>query len=389
MHVALAIPHLGGGGAERSTLALARGLIERDHSVDLLLFYDNMVLKHEVPQEARLVVLHPARQANLLHRIQLAKQPTLVAALCLRGRHLRYAASISDYLDLRQPDVLMPALAEPKIASLVALTSANPRPLLVPVFRNSMLSRSRRTRILYRSLLKNADHIVTVSDGVADGLSALASVPQDRMTTIYNPVVTPDLVAKAEDRPDHPWFLEPGPPIILAAGRLSRVKDFPTLIRAFHIASRKRPMRLIILGEGSWRKRLEKLVRKKGLDNAVSLPGWRDNPFAFMRRAALFVVSSKYEGLSGALIQALACGCAAISTDCPSGSREILDNGRIGHLVPVGDHKALADAIIRMLDTSPNSRLLQNWARRFSFEASISRYDELLRTVAAQRSTSS
>ncbi len=237
--------------------------------------------------------------------------------------------------------------------------------------------------MLYRSLFGQADHIVAISSGLAESLPVRLGVSNNRVTIIYNPVVTKDLIAKADKPPDHPWFSVPGPPIILAAGRLARVKDFPTLIRAFEIASRNRPLRLLILGEGSWRQRLEHMIRKKGLAELVSLPGWVDNPFAYMRRAAVFVVSSKHEGLCGVLIQALACGCPCVSTDCPFGPGEVLDDGRIGPLVPVGDHEALADAIERTLDAPPEPGFLTERAQDFSHEDAISRYDALLRKLTA------
>ena len=383
LHIALAITHLGGGGAERSTLALARGLLARGHSVDLLLLYDKIVLKQEVPAEARLFVLPRDQRASSTHILQLVRKLGLASFLHLRGRHLRHARSIAAYLDQERPDILLPTLAEAKIAALLALFFAGSRPLVVPIIRNNTMYLRRRYRVLYRSLFDPADHIVAVSYGVAESISAEVGIATDRVTTIYNPVVSKDLIAKAGEPPDHPWFSTSGPPIILTAGRLARVKDFPTLIRAFEIASRNRPLRLLILGEGSWRQRLERMVRKRGLSEFVSLPGWVDNPFAYMRRAAVFVVSSKYEGLSGVLIQALACGCPCVSTDCLSGSREILDDGRIGHLVPVGDHESLAAAIEHTLDAPPDPGLLTERAAQFSYEESISRYDALLRNLLA------
>ena len=388
-HVAFAIPDLGGGGAERVILALARGLIARGHSVDLLLFHDKIVLKEELPPEARLFKLRrdmPLSRFNYLHA---ARELGARTFFLLRRRHLQHALSIAGYLDREQPDFLLPGLAESKIASLVAMRFANHRPLIVPVMHSNLMNRSRRSRILYRSLLPKSHRIVTVSHGVAETVSVGLGIAPTRLTTIYNPVVSDSLLVKAADPPDHPWFSAPGPPIILAAGRLSRVKDFPTLIHAFEIAVRKRPLRLLILGEGSWRQRLERMVRKKGLTEIVSLPGWVDNPFACMRRAAVFVVSSKYEGLCGVLIEALACGCPCVSTDCPSGSREILDGGRVGPLVPVGDPAALAAAIENMLDAPPDSAVLAAAARRFTCDESILRYEVLLRQLAASSSSRS
>ncbi|MCY4489744.1 MAG: glycosyltransferase [Deltaproteobacteria bacterium] len=141
-----------------------------------------------------------------------------------------------------------------------------------------------------------------------------------------------------------------GPPVILSAGRLSAQKDYPTLIKAFSRVAEERPCRLIILGEGRRRRRLERLLKNLGLTDRASLPGWVDNPFAFMSRAALFVLSSRYEGLPGVLIQALACGSPCVSTDCPTGPAEILRGGELGPLVPVGDPLPLAEAMTSVLE---------------------------------------
>ena len=378
LRVALAIPHLGGGGAERSTIALARGLISRGFSVDLLLFYESIAFKNEIPTEARIHVFRHQQSMSLVDFYAVARRLGPLSSLLLRRRHFRHALSLADYLDRERPDFLLPSLAEPKIASFIATIFTNFRPTIVPVVRNNVMNRSWRSRALYRRLFDYSDHIVAVSSGVAESLSAHVGVSANRLTTIYNPVVTDDIIRGFNEAPNHPWFADSGPPVILAAGRLSRVKDFPTLIRAFEIASRHRPLRLLILGEGSWRPRLEKMVHKKGLTDIVSLPGWVENPFAYMRRAAVFVLSSKYEGLSGVLIQALACGCPCVSTDCPSGSREILDGGRVGPLVPVADPSALAAAIEEVLDHPPDISVLTARASQFSYEESISQYVTLL-----------
>ena len=165
-------------------------------------------------------------------------------------------------------------------------------------------------------------------------LLRLACRPR-RITPIYNPTFTPDIARRAEAAPAHPWFGDDGAPVILGAGRLAPQKDFPTLIEAFRRVSAARPCRLVILGEGRLRPQLEGQVRALGLEDRVSLPGWAENPYAFMSRAALFVLSSRHEGFPGVLIEALACGCPAASTDCPAGPSEILEDA--GLLAPVGD----------------------------------------------------
>ena len=166
--------------------------------------------------------------------------------------------------------------------------------------------------------------------------------------------------------------------MILAAGRLTAQKDYPTLIKAFARLNAQRPSRLIILGEGRMRKALERLVKGLDLTDHVSLPGWVENPFAFMSRASLFVLSSRFEGLPGVLVQALACGCPCVSTNCPAGPAEILQDGKFGPLVPVGDEQALADAMYGTLAQPPERHMLQQRAGYFSLERAVTAYEKLI-----------
>lgn len=194
-----------------------------------------------------------------------------------------------------------------------------------------------------------ADGIVTVSKGVADDLLAHTTLPADRVRVIHNPVVTPELLARGEEPLDHPWFAPDSPPVILGVGRLSPQKRFDILLRAFAQVRQQRPCRLLILGEGDDRTELENLATELGVADDVSLPGFVPNSPAFMKRAAVFALSSAWEGLPTVLIEALAAGTPIVATDCPSGPREILASGRYGHLVPVGDSDALAQGILQSL----------------------------------------
>ena len=381
LHVALMIPHLGGGGAERSTLSIARGLIARGHSVDLLLLYDRVDYVDEIPKQARRFLLksnsHP-RFRDLL-RLCAYFGPRILPHL--RPRHITQARAIAMYTDEHRPDFLIPSLVSLKIATLLAIPLLGFRPAIVPIMRNNILNRKERYRILYRFLFGHADRIVAISQGVAESLTPALCIPQDRITQIYNPVVTSRLHTLSHGLPPHPWFDAGGPPIILAVGRLVPAKDYPTLLRAFEIISRNRSVRLIILGEGSKRTELEHLIAKLGMQASVSLPGWAANPYAYMSRAAVFVLSSKLEGLGNVLIEALACGCPCVATDCPYGPREILDRGRYGPLVPVGDYASLASAIETLLDAPIDPVTLRARASRYSFDASIDGYESLLQQL--------
>jgi glycosyltransferase involved in cell wall biosynthesis len=227
-----------------------------------------------------------------------------------------------------------------------------------------------------------ADAVVAVSDGVAADTAEVARIPRDAIRTIYNPADVDDIARQARLPVDHPWLQPGGPPLILGVGRLAAQKDFPTLLRAFARLRQGRDARLVILGEGRQRPALEALVAQLGLAECVDLPGYEGNPFRFMARAALFVLSSRYEGLPGALIQALACGCPVVSTDCPSGPHEILEGGDYGPLVPVGDDMAMAEGMERVLASPPDPDRQRRRAECFSVDACADQYLDLLLGLA-------
>lgn len=229
-----------------------------------------------------------------------------------------------------------------------------------------------------RASYRFADSIVGVSKGVAERLLSVPGVRPERVHVIYNPCWTPDIVTHAAEAADHPWLGESGPPVILSAGRLEDQKDFATLIRAFARLRQGREARLIILGEGSLRGALEAQARQLGIEDSISLPGFVRNPFSFMSRAAVFVLSSRYEGFGNVLVEAMACGTPVVSTDCPSGPSEILEDGRFGPLVPAGDFAALAAAIEQQIDYPAVSVLLQARAKEFSVGVAADAYLELL-----------
>src|SRR5439155_27303373 len=174
----------------------------------------------------------------------------------------------------------------------------------------------------------------------------LAGLDRGDIATIFEPVVDDSLGLKAKESLDHPWLAAGEPPVLLGVGHLRLQKDFPTLIRAFALARARRPMRLVLLGEGGQRTELQKMIEDFGVQADVCLYGYTENPFAWMANASMFVLSSAWEGLPAVLIEALACGCPVVSTDCPSGPREILDGGKYGKLVPCFDPQALSEAIL-------------------------------------------
>lgn len=219
-----------------------------------------------------------------------------------------------------------------------------------------------------------ADNVIVTSGGVADDMAAYTGLDRSRIQVVPSPVVPASLFREARPRPAHPWFADGAPPVILGVGELGPRKDFSTLIRAFAAVRRGRACRLVILGKGRQRSELLALAAELGVGDDVDLPGFQPDPYSFMAHAALFAFTSRWEGLGFVLIEALAVGTPAVSTDCPSGPREILADGRFGTLVQVGDDAALADAIARTLDGPLPRERLQEAAKPYEIEAATTAY---------------
>jgi glycosyltransferase involved in cell wall biosynthesis len=354
--IAFFVQDLRGGGAERNIVRIVNGIAARGVPTDLVL------VSREGPY---LSELDP--RVNV---IELPEKRTLTSIWGLR-RYLRSA----------NPAALVANLTHINVAACFARVLAGYRGKVIVVERNQYT----RNRELKRGLVRltydavpwayrSADVIGTVSTGVKDDLAAATGLPKDRMQVLYNPVVTPELAALAAQEPDHPWMHDGGDPVILAVGRLTRQKNYPLLLEAFAQVRKARPARLLILGEGELRADLEAQVARLGLGESVSLPGFRANPFAFMSRAALFVMSSDWEGLPTVLIEAMACGAPVVATRCDSGPGEILEEGRYGRLTPMGDAPALAQAMIATLDDPGDKAQRIARAHHFNLDAAVDRY---------------
>jgi glycosyltransferase involved in cell wall biosynthesis len=213
---------------------------------------------------------------------------------------------------------------------------------------------------------------------VADGLAVLTGISRDRISVLYNPVVNDELTNKMKEPVLHPWFQKGHPPLVLSVGRLEAQKDFETLIRAIALVNQRREAYLMILGKGSQSVVLQDLVNKLGIAKVVEMPGYVENPYAYMARANVFVLSSKYEGFPGVLVEAMACGAPVVSTDCPSGPVEILVEGKYGRLVPVGDVAAMAAAIQATLDQPFSKKDSQRRGLEFNIENTCKGYLNIL-----------
>lgn len=388
-HIALFIYALTGGGAQRRTVTLANAFAACGHDVDLVVVRGNGVLDGELAPRVRLVQLSRHGRLHVL-AARLAGQRGIETAAAI--------PALRRYLRRAKPDVLLAAASHVNLVAVAAMRLARvPVPLVLRASNHPSgnLAHHPPLQRLVRAWLKwlsrrfypRANAVIAVSHGVAREIAQLAAVPAERIFAIPNPVVDIGLGRRLAEPLAHPWFAAGAPPVILAAGRFKLQKDFPTLIEAFARLASEQEARLVILGDGPGRQGLEALARRRGLvvDRNVLFAGYVANPLPWMRRARLFVLSSLWEGLPGVLIEALAAGCPVVATDCPSGPAEILEGGRYGRLVPVGDHRALAQAMAAALAEAPDRAALRARAREFAPASSVQAYLDVLEKVIKEQ----
>jgi len=356
--IALFHPALIHGGIQRVFANLARGFAERGFRVDLVQATDSGDFRPALPPSVRLVNLH-ARRA-------LTSVPPLVRYL----RHERPTALISGAVQTNVMAVIARRLAGVPVRLL--LTEHN---YITSTTLHADTWRGRMTPAFIRWFYPHADEIVAVSHSIADELARATGLNRERIRVIYNPVLLPELESLSRQPIHQPWFRSGEPPVILAVGRLTAAKDYPTLLQAFRELRHRHRARLLILGEGEERAELESMVMELGLKDDVALPGTVANPYPYMRSAALFVLSSRFEGLPTVLVEALALGARVVATDCTSGPAEIL--GTREGLVPVEDVPALASAMSSALD-GPRLSATPPALERFHLHASTAAYLEVL-----------
>ena len=368
--VALFIPKLRAGGAEKVTLNLAAALAAQGLTVDVVVGSTGGLLQSQIPERVRLVDL-------------LARPPEILSK----------TKRLAKYLKAEQPSILFSSLDIVGSAIAARLISQACTKIVMCVHTNlSAQFRDDHTALrwvrptLLKFAYRRADHVAAVSKGILDDLLPLLKLSEGRASVLYNPVVSSEMIERAAEPVSHPWFTGGAHKVIVAAGRLVRQKDFPTLLKAFQLVRQQQECKLVIFGDGDPRQpdvksSLQSLAQSLGIAGHCTFEGFVQNPYAYFRRSDLFVLSSSYEGLPTVLIEALACGLPVVSTDCPSGPREILCDGEFGTLVPVGDCVSLAHAILQEL-RQPRARapLIQR-ASEFSYQSAVDRYMRLIQRL--------
>ena len=399
--IAVLLPSLEGGGAERSMLTLVAAFLAQGRIVDLVLCKAKGAYLDEIPAGATKIELRESDGLRARWNLAMANKQDLSALLrpvLLAKKNAPEVArirSLQRYIEQQRPDVILSALSYANLAAIWAKQISQVKVPVVVSERNALHTycaapanrRKWRWRYLpevVRRTYPGADAVVAVSEHVAEELITGIGLQPGSVRTIHNPVVDDSVRTKAAMTPDHPWFAADGVPVVLGVGRLATQKDFATLVNAFAQVRKNRRARLVILGEGRLRKDLEKQVAGLGIQADVDMPGFVANPFQYMARSSVLVSSSIFEGLPGVLIQALACGCPVVSTDCPGGSAEVLVNGHYGALVDIGDADAMARAIMAELDNPTARDMLLQRAEDFSVERAAGQYLELLDNVVSQ-----
>ncbi len=353
-------PTLGQGGADRVTLTLLHNLDRRQFRPSLVLMRAEGELLDEVPEGVPVY--------DLASR-------SLWTAWWPLARHLRRAS----------PRVLLSTSGGANLIAVLARRLSGRQMRLVLSERNVLYRDQGRFKCWLLACLKRwlyplADRVTAVSEGVRRDLLDRLRLPAQRVTVVYNPVVTPEIEALAAAEPPHQWFAR-GLPVILGVGRLVPAKGFDVLIDVFAQLQSRRA-KLVLLGEGPEREALGRQVRTMGLEDRVWFPGFDPNPFRYMAGCTVFVLPSRFEGLPGVLIQAMACGAAAVATDCPAGPAEILEDGVTGFLVPVDDRAAMVARIDRLMNDADLrnrvGRSAQRAAQRFSLRATLGGYLDAL-----------
>ena len=332
--IALFLPSLEGGGAERVFVQLANEFATLDCRVDLALASACGPYLDEVSERVRVIDLGARSVSHSLPRL-------------------------ARYLRSERPAVILSGLDHANIVTILARSVSgnsircvvSTRSVPTAVYQEDKGVARWVTLQLCRMAYRFADRVIANSQAVASDLSESLGLAAEKLTVIYNPLDLDGIDRSSQADIAHPWLAPGAPPVVLGVGSLALLKDFRTLIRAFSVVRAVRECRLVILGEGTQRGELESLVKQLDLGSDVYLPGFVSNPFAWMRRASVFASSSLTEGCPNALMQALACDTPVVSTDGRGGSAEILQGGRWGRLVPVGDAEAMAEAIMATLDT--------------------------------------
>lgn len=366
IHIAMLLPNLEAGGAERVMLLLARELSSRGHRIHLVLLDATGPLLDQIPSNINLV--------NLGARNFGFGRPGFIMSSVVQ---------LVKWLNLTKPDILFSTITGSNIVAVIA--SKLTHKTIKTVIREAVTLKnihSKIRRLAMRWIYPHADAIVVLTKYMQEELTSTLRIQNSKIYCIKNPVDTQFIREQSKSPLDHPWFVNPKIKVIIAVGRLEPQKDFGTLLRAFSLVSADFQARLIIVGEGSERKKLERLSVELGITDRVQLIGFDINPWKWISRANVFLMSSRWEGHPNALLEAITLGLPVVVTEYDSSVHRIFDPipDYQRQIVPTEDPEKLAKAIEKILSEDLD---FSTSGSQVSSSETIDKYENILRMLAS------
>jgi len=375
--IAFFIPSLEGGGAEKNIINFFKNLNESEYNVSLIL---------------------AEKQGDFLKFV-----PTWVKIFDLKTKSRAYFLiflKLIEYFKNESPDILVSAFPHFNIICLIAKQVAKSKTKIIITEHINLSSLSKNASSVFNSFISRfvlpffvksfypkSDAIICVSNGVAEDLLKIAKENLE-ITVINNPIDIEEIEVLAKEPVDNKWFLEKEIPVLTMAGRLNKQKDYPTAFQALKLINKKRKVRLVVLGKGPEEQKLKELALNLGLSDKVLFLGFQNNPYKYISKSSIFVLSSVAEGFGNVLVEAMACGVPVISTDCPFGPNEIIENNENGILVSVGDSVAIANTVLKILDEEvfKNKLIIEGKTRAkyFSAKTSVEKYKNIFEKLCAE-----
>jgi glycosyltransferase involved in cell wall biosynthesis len=365
-------PNYGVGGAGRVCSDIGKALARKRYDVDFLVdgnYSGDNYLEEGLPSNCRLVKLTDAQYDRSEYNL---------------NYYYSLLRSLAQYLSTETVGVLISNMTKFNIISVweraISGSAFNLALVEHNLLSHGITGRSRILSYLVRFHYPFADRVITVSSDIKEDLCKNHGVISDRCVTIRNPLNVQSVRAKSQERVDHDWLLSEVP-VVIGVGRFAEQKEFSVLLEAFDLLTSRLDVQLVLAGDGPLREELQALTRELGLEENVDFLGFVSNPYKYMKEADLLAISSHYEGFGVVATEALACGTPVVSTDCPGGPSDILEDGQYGELVDVGDAHGLANAMHRVLEDPPDSERLVERAQSYRVDSVADRYDEVIQQV--------